>query len=179
MKQIILILALLLGLGGCAFQRDAAADDASTAYSAVTTAETCTFTFDFSDPHALENTVVYKDANRCRIRLTHVEADAPNRYTLRFAADAAQTMDGRMLLSGSVPHTQPNGNTSFLHATLSVEPADAFLVYFAMQTSELTTAGNEFAIGLHINDPDSLASSGIHTAEITLSDLPQLIFPSP
>ena len=88
-------------------------------------------------------------------------------------------MDGRMLLSGSVPHTQPNGNTSFLHATLSVEPADAFLVYFAMQTSELTTAGNEFAIGLHINDPDSLASSGIHTAEITLSDLPQLIFPTP
>ena len=179
MKQIILILALLLSLSGCAFLPDTASDDASTAYSAVPTAETCTFTFDFSDPHALENTVVYRDANRCRIRLTHVEADTPNRYTLRFAADAAQTMDGRILLSGSVPHTQPNGSTSFLHATLLVEPADAFLVYFAMQTSELTAAGNEFAIGLHINDPDSLVSSGIHTAEITLSDLPQLLLPSP
>ena len=175
-KTVCIMMLLAFCLSGCTTHPAQASDNELASSYAVATAESCSFTFDFDDPYALEDTTVYENELGQRIRLTRVENVDDMDATLYFAADFAETEDGTTLLSACVPAATEDGGMGFFCASLSAEPAELFSARYGMRTTELTDTGNEFTVLIYASDPDAFALSTVREATVSLTDLPLLIF---
>ena len=179
MKKTVCIFTLFaFFLSGCSTNLTRTEDSSPAVSSAASTSETCTFTFDFDDPYALEDATIFENELGQHIRLTRVDDVSETDATLYFAADFAWIVGATTLLSGCVPAADEDGNVGFLCAALSVEPAAVFSAIYAMRTTALTSTGNEFAIHIYVADEDAFTSSAIREVSVTLSELPQLMLPA-
>ncbi len=179
MKKTVCIFTLFaFFLSGCSTNLKRTEDSSPAVSSAAATSETCTFTFDFDDPYALEDATIFENELGQHIRLTRVDDVSETDATLYFAADFAWIVGATTLLSGCVPAADEDGNVGFLCAALSVEPAAVFSAIYAMRTTALTSTGNEFAIHIYVADEDAFTSSAIREVSVTLSELPQLMLPA-
>ena len=179
MKKTVCIFTLFaFFLSGCSTNLTRTEDSSPAVSSAAATSETCTFTFDFDDPYALEDATIFENELGQHIRLTRVDDVSETDATLYFAADFAWIVGATTLLSGCVPAADEDGNVGFLCAALSVEPAAVFSAIYAMRTTALTSTGNEFAIHIYVADEDAFTSSAIREVSVTLSELPQLMLPA-
>ena len=179
MKKTVCIFTLFaFFLSGCSTNLKRTEDSSPAVSSAAATSETCTFTFDFDDPYALEDATIYENELGQHIRLTRVDDVSETDATLYFATDFAWIVGATTLLSGCVPAADEDGNVGFLCAALSVEPAAVFSAIYAMRTTALTSTGNEFAIHIYVADEDAFTSSAIREVSVTLSELPQLMLPA-
>lgn len=179
MKKTVCIFTLFaFFLSGCSTNLTRTEDSSPAVSSAAATSETCTSTFDFDDPYALEGATIYENELGQHIRLTRVDDVSETDATLYFAADFAWIVGATTLLSGCVPAADEDGNVGFLCAALSVEPAAVFSAIYAMRTTALTSTGNEFAIHIYVADEDAFTSSAIREVSVTLSELPQLMLPA-
>lgn len=179
MKKTVCIFTLFaFFLSGCSTNLKRTEDSSPAVSSAAATSETCTFTFDFDDPYALEDATIFENELGQHIRLTRVDDVSETDATLYFAADFAWIVGATTLLSGCVPAADEDGNVGFLCAALSVEPAAIFSAIYAMRTTALTSTGNEFAIHIYVADEDAFTSSAIREVSVTLSELPQLMLPA-
>ena len=179
MKKTVCIFTLFaFFLSGCSTNLKRTEDSSPAVSSAAATSETCTFTFDFDDPYALEDATIFENELGQHIRLTRVDDVSETDATLYFASDFAWIVGATTLLSGCVPAADEDGNVGFLCAALSVEPAAVFSAIYAMRTTALTSTGNEFAIHIYVADEDAFTSSAIREVSVTLSELPQLMLPA-
>ena len=179
MKKTVCIFTLFaFFLSGCSTNLKRTEDSSPAVSSAAATSETCTFTFDFDDPYALEDATIFENELGQHIRLTRVDDVSETDATLYFAADFAWIVGATTLLSGCVPAADEDGNVGFLCAALSVEPAAVFSAIYAMRTTALTSTGNEFAIHIYVADEEAFTSSAIRKVSVTLSELPQLMLPA-